>query len=63
MTTINFEDFARQHATEDEIEPFPYVLPRDITLVPKPFLIDGFVGAAEISARWLARRLDHHRYP
>jgi len=30
--------------------PFPYVLPRDITLGPKAFLIDGFVGAAETSA-------------
>jgi RecA-family ATPase len=31
-------------------QPFPYVRPRDITLVPKAFLIDGFVGAAETSA-------------
>ena len=33
---------------------FPYVLPRDITLGPKAFLIDGFVGAAETrrASRW-----------
>jgi hypothetical protein len=30
--------------------PFPFVLQRDITLQPKAFLIDGFVGAEEISA-------------
>jgi hypothetical protein len=50
MRAHDYEDFARQHATEEDIEPLPYVLPRDITLVPKPFLIDGFVGAAETSA-------------
>src|SRR5262249_62203048 len=46
---MNFhtEDF---RSADDVAEPFPYVLPRDITLVPKPFLIDGFVGAAEVSA-------------
>jgi hypothetical protein len=30
--------------------PFPFVLPRDITLQSKAFLIDGFVGAEETSA-------------
>src|SRR5262245_53902530 len=49
MTTINFDDFARQHAT-DQIDPFPFVLARDITLEPKAFLIDGFIGTAETSA-------------
>jgi AAA domain len=49
MTTIDFDDFEQQHATE-AIEPFPYVLARDITLVPKAFLIDGFVGMGETSA-------------
>src|SRR5262249_53264195 len=46
---MNFhtEDF---RSADDVAEPFPYVLPRDITLVPKAFLIDGFVGAAETSA-------------
>jgi RecA-family ATPase len=31
-------------------KPFPFVLPREITLEPKAFLIDGFVGTAETSA-------------
>ena len=38
------------HAVIENIEPFPFVLPRDITLEPKAYLIDGFVGAAETSA-------------
>jgi RecA-family ATPase len=49
MTTIDFEEFRQQHSA-DEIEPFPFVLPREITLEPKAFLINGFVGAGETSA-------------
>jgi RecA-family ATPase len=48
MTTINFEEFQRHHSA-DAVEPFPFVLPRDITLEPKAFLIDGFVGVGETS--------------
>src|SRR5262249_56588420 len=47
---VDFPSEQSDQAASGEIEPFPYVLPRDITLVPKPFLIDGFGGAAEISA-------------
>ena len=31
-------------------EPFPFVLARDITLEPKEFLIEGFLGRHEVSA-------------
>ena len=34
----------------ENVEPFPFVLPRDVTLVPKTYLIDGFIGASETSA-------------
>jgi len=46
---VNFhtEDF---RPADDVAEPFPYKLPRDITLAPKAFLIGDFVGAAETSA-------------
>src|SRR5262245_32238234 len=47
---VDFPSEQSDQCASGEIKPFPYVLPRDITLVPKAFLIDGFVGAAEISA-------------
>jgi hypothetical protein len=41
---------ANREAAQRQAVPFRFVLPRDITLQPKAFLIDGFVGAAETSA-------------
>jgi hypothetical protein len=41
---------ANREAAQRQAMPFRFVLPRDITLQPKAFLIDGFVGAAETSA-------------
>jgi hypothetical protein len=38
-----------REAGQGRAAPFPFVLPRDITIVPKAFLIDGLVGAAETS--------------
>jgi hypothetical protein len=39
-----------EQSGDASVEPFPFVFPRDITLVPKAFLIEGFVGASETSA-------------
>src|SRR5215475_13779139 len=41
---------ANREPAQRQAVPFRFVLPRDITLQPKAFLIDGFVGAAETSA-------------
>src|SRR5262245_53981665 len=41
---------ANREAAQGQVLPFRFVLPRDITLQPKAFLIDGFVGTAETSA-------------
>jgi RecA-family ATPase len=41
---------AHRETVQSRAAPFPFVLPHDITLEPKAFLIDGFVGAAETSA-------------
>src|SRR5262249_39057299 len=41
---------ANREAAQGQALPFRFVLPRDITLQPKAFLIDGFVGTAETSA-------------
>ncbi|MPZ57502.1 MAG: AAA family ATPase [Rhizobiales bacterium] len=46
--TISFDDFAQ--SMSPQAEPFAYVLPRDIVLEPKAYLIDGFIGMAETSA-------------
>ena len=45
---------ANREAAQGQELPFRFVLPRDITLQPKAFLIDGFVGAAETSAWYVA---------
>jgi hypothetical protein len=45
---VDFNEWARQQDTD--AEPFNYVLARDITLTPKPWLISGLVGAGEVSA-------------
>jgi AAA domain len=49
---MNFhtEDFRPANEANDVAEPFSYMLPRDITLAPKAFLIDRFVAVAETSA-------------
>src|SRR5262245_17873278 len=50
MRKVRADIASSRDAPVENIEPFPFVLPRDITLEPKAFLIDGFVGAAETSA-------------
>jgi AAA domain/Primase C terminal 2 (PriCT-2)/Bifunctional DNA primase/polymerase, N-terminal len=47
-------DRSGSHSPDDDaktgVPPFPFALPHEITLAPKQFLIDDFVGAAETSA-------------
>jgi AAA domain len=39
-----------KHTQKTTIKPFPFTLSKDITLEPKAFLIDGFLGRHETSA-------------
>src|SRR5262245_1359691 len=48
--TIAFEAFQKRLDDIHKAEPFDYVLARDISLVPKAWLIEGFVGMGESSA-------------